>query len=88
MTGRLARVIAWLCARLGAHVRGRCDGLACNKAERDARAAIGMPARHPERITNDLPAGQEEWLAVLANTLWPDNEYAAIIAELWRKDQR
>jgi hypothetical protein len=46
-----------------------------------------MPARYPERITNDLPAGQEEWLAALANTLWPDDEYAAIIAELWRKDQ-
>jgi hypothetical protein len=88
VTGRLARVLAWLCVRLGAHVRGRCGCPACNQAERDARAAIGMPACHPERITNDLPAGQEEWLAALASTLWPDDEYAAIIAELWRKDQR
>jgi len=56
-------------------------------AERDARAAIGMPARHPERITRDLPAGQEEYLAALADALWPGDEYAAIIAELWRKDR-
>jgi hypothetical protein len=86
VSARLARVIAWLCARLGAHVRGRCGCPACDKAEQDARAAIGMPARHPERITCELPAGQESYLAALADALWPDDEYATIIAELW-KDQ-
>jgi hypothetical protein len=83
----LARVLAWLCARLGAHVRGRCGCTACDTAERDARVAIGMPARHPERITADLPGGQEEWLAALAAALWPRDEYARIITELWREDQ-
>jgi hypothetical protein len=86
VTALLDRVIAWLCAHLGAHVRGRCGCPFCSKAERDARAALGMPARHPERLTRDLPAGQESYLAALADALWPDDEYAAIIAELW-KDQ-
>jgi hypothetical protein len=84
----LARAVAWLCERLGAHVRGRCGCLVCDMAERDARRAIGMPARHPERVTRDLPGGQEEWLAALAVTLWPGDEYAVIIAEMWRDDQR
>jgi hypothetical protein len=87
MTERLARVIAWLCTHLGAHVRGRCGCPFCNKAERDARAALGMPGRHPECLTRDLPAGQEAYLAALAHALWPTDEYAAIIAELWKKDQ-
>ena len=63
---RRDRLIAWLCARLGAHVRGRCGCPVCDTTERDARAAIGMPAAHPERITRELPGGQEEWLAALA----------------------
>ena len=86
MTTRLARAIAWLRARLGT-VRRRCGCPFCGKAERDARTAIGMPARHPERITADLPARQEDYLAALADALWPADEYATIIAELWRKDQ-
>jgi hypothetical protein len=84
---RLACAVGWLFARLGAHVRVRCGCPACDTGERDARAAIGMPARHPERITRDLPDRQEEWLAGLAAALWPEDEYARIIAELWRKDQ-
>jgi hypothetical protein len=95
VTARLARVIGWLRARLSMHPRGRCGCPFCHKAERDARAAIGMPARHPERITRDLPggqvfllpAGQEEYLAALAGALWPEDEYATIIAELWREDR-
>jgi hypothetical protein len=58
--------------------------LAPGKSERDARRAVGMPARHPERITRDLAAGQDEWLAELASELWPDDEYTIIVAELWR----
>jgi hypothetical protein len=81
------RAVAWLCARLGAHVRGRCGCPACSKGERDARTAIGMPVAHPERITRELPAGQEQWLAALAAALWPDEEYTAIITEVWREDR-
>lgn len=49
------------------------------RQERAARTAIGMPARHPERITRELPGGDEEWLAALAALLWPDDEYAEIV---------
>lgn len=87
MTAFLARVLAWLRAPLAAHRRGQCGCPLCSKAERDARTAIGMPARHPEQITRELPGGQEEYLAAVAEALWPDDEYAAIIAELWRGDQ-
>ena len=86
MTGRLDRLIAWLCARLDAHVRGRCGCPACDHAERDARTAIGVPATHPERITRELPPGQEDWLAAVAAVLWPDDEYTAIIASTRREE--
>jgi len=87
VTARLVRALAWLRALFTAHRRGRCGCPLCGKAERDARTAIGMAARHPERITRELPGGQEEYLAAVAEALWPDDEYAAIIAELWRGDQ-
>jgi hypothetical protein len=57
------------------------------KAERRARKATGMAARHPERLAGELPEGQEEWLAGLAAELWPDDEYAQIITETRREDQ-
>jgi len=57
------------------------------RAERRARKSIGMPARHPERLTRELPEDQEEWLAGLAAGLWPDDEYAQIIAETRREGQ-
>lgn len=66
--------------RLAACLRSR-------KAERNARKAAGMPARHPERITRELPESHEEWLAALAAELWPADEYAEIIAETRREDQ-
>ena len=73
---RRDRLIGWLCARLGAHVRGQCGCPVCDTTERGARAAIGMPARHPERITAELPGGQEEWLAA-----YPDHPDAAEIRQ-------
>jgi hypothetical protein len=87
VTAPLSRALAWLRAPRAAHRRGRCGCPLCCKAERDARAAIGMPARHPERITSELPAGQEKCLAALVSALWPEDEYAEIIAELWRGGQ-
>jgi hypothetical protein len=87
VTALLARVLAWLRAPLAAHRHGRCGCPLCHKAERDARAAIGMAARHPKRITRELPGGREEYLAAVAEALWPNDEYAAIIAELWRGDR-
>ncbi len=86
MTAILARALRRLAALARGHAR-RCGCPACDTAERDARAAIGMPARHPERIMAGLPAGQDEQLAALADELWPDDEYTAIIIELRREDR-
>jgi hypothetical protein len=58
------------------------------KAERDARKAMAMPTRHPERLTAELPEGQEEWLAGLASDLWPDDEFTEIITETRRQEDR
>lgn len=46
-----------------------------------ARTAIGMPARHPERLTAELRRREEEWLAAVAAELWPTDEYAEIIRD-------
>ena len=61
---------------------------AAGKAELDAREAIGMPARHPEQITAELPEDQEEQLAALAAELWPDDDYVQIITETRREGQQ
>ena len=82
MISIIDRTARWLNAR----TRGRCGCPLCNRAEWQARAAIGMSARHPERLTRELPRQQEEYLAALADGLWPDDEYAGIIAELRRQE--
>jgi hypothetical protein len=64
-----------------------CLSFRTRRAERRARKSIGMPARHPERLTRELPEGDEEWLAGLAAGLWPDDEYTEIIAETRREDR-
>ena len=57
-----------------------------SRKERIARAAIGMPARHPERVTRK--PGRAEWrqLAGWLAELWPDDEYTAIVTDAWRQD--
>jgi len=51
-----------------------------SRRERSARAAAGMPARHPELITPK--PGRAEWqlLAAWCAELWPQDEYTAIVA--------
>lgn len=80
----LRRVLAWLCDHADAHVRGWCPCPLCDTAERDARAVVGMPARHPEYLTRNLGDGQDEWLAAIAASLWPADEYTSII-DAWRE---
>lgn len=42
----------------------------------------GYPtAEHPESLAAELPEAEETELARLAAGLWPDDEYAAIVAE-------
>jgi len=57
-----------------------------SRKERIARAAIGMPAEHPELVTRK--PGRAEWKLFTAwlAELWPHDEYTAILAEAWRKD--
>jgi hypothetical protein len=57
-----------------------------NHKERIARAAVGMPAEHPELLTRK--PGRAEWklLTTWPAELWPNDEYTAIVAEAWRKD--
>jgi hypothetical protein len=49
----------------------------------DALALVGRggfpTSRHPESLTGELPAPDEEWLVGLAATLWPAAEYVAIV---------
>jgi hypothetical protein len=72
-------------------VRRRVTALAARLAgvarrrERAARAAIGMPAGHPERITAELPEAQEQWLAAVAGRLWPADEYTHIVTDTHRE---
>ena len=57
------------------------------RKERIARAAIGMPARHPELVTRK--PGRVEWkqLAAWSAELWPNDQYTAIVTDAWRQDR-
>jgi hypothetical protein len=57
-----------------------------SRTERIARAAIGMPACHPEQLTRK--PGRAEWkqLSAWLAELWPNDEYAAIITHKGRGD--
>ena len=59
-----------------------------SRKERKARAAIGMPARHPELVTRS--PGRTEWkeFAAWLAELWPSDEYTAIVTDAWRQDQQ
>lgn len=76
-----SRLIRRLAAIIADHYPGSCGCPLCSRAERRARLKIGMPLLHPERITRNLSAAQEELLAQLAQQMWPDDEYVAIIRE-------
>lgn len=57
-----------------------------SRKERIARAAIGMPARHPEQITRSPGRGEWKQFAAWCAKLWPNDEYTAIVADVWRHD--
>jgi hypothetical protein len=60
------------------------DGRTSRK-ERIARAAMSMPAGHPELVIRT--PGRDEWqlLAAWCAELWPHDEYTAIVTEMgWR----
>jgi hypothetical protein len=42
--------------------------------------ATGWPSgHHPESMIRELPEADEEWLAALADEMWPDCEYLLLI---------
>jgi hypothetical protein len=51
-----------------------------SRKERAARAAIGMPAEHPELVTRR--PGRAEWRQLTAwlAEMWPNDEYTTIVA--------
>jgi hypothetical protein len=55
---------------------------AARPLEREARDVLGVPWRYPENLTRELPEGQEEDLAALADELDLDQVCAAVITEL------
>jgi hypothetical protein len=57
-----------------------------SRKERIARAALGMPAEHPELITRKPDRSEWKLLATRCAELWPHDEYTAIVAETWRED--
>lgn len=59
-----------------------------SRRERAARAAIGMPAKHPERITTEPSRAEWRQLAARLAELWPNDEYTQIITGTWRQDGR
>jgi hypothetical protein len=58
-----------------------------SRKERIACAINGMPVDHPELITRK--PGRAEWKQLTAwlAELWPNDEYAAIVAKAWRQDR-
>jgi hypothetical protein len=59
-----------------------------SRKERIARAAIGMPADHPEHVTRS--PGRAEWkhFAAWYAELWPNDEYTAIVTDTRPQDQQ
>ena len=58
-----------------------------SRKEQIARAALGMPAEHPELLTRK--PGRAEWKQLTAwlAEMWANDEYTAIVAEAWRQDR-
>jgi hypothetical protein len=56
-----------------------------SRRERLARAAIGMPARHPELITRKPSRAEWQHLTARCAEMWPNDEYTAIVTEEWRQ---
>ena len=55
--------------------------------ERAARAALGMAARHPERITSSPCRADARLLAAVMADLWPHDEYVQIVRDNRREDR-
>ena len=52
-----------------------------SRKERSARAAIGMPANHPELVTRQPGRAESRQLAMLLAEMWPNEEYTQIVSD-------
>ena len=57
-----------------------------SRTERITRAAVGMPARHPELVTRKPSRAEWALFAAWLAELWPNDEYTAIVAKTWRQE--
>lgn len=57
------------------------------RKERIGRTAVGMPARHPELITRKPRRDEWKQVATWLAEMWPNDEYAAIVAQHCRRDK-
>jgi hypothetical protein len=57
-----------------------------SRNERVARAAVGMPAGHPELVTHKPSRAEWKQLTAWLAELWPHDEYTAIVAKERRQD--
>jgi hypothetical protein len=62
-------------------------GRRASRRERVARAAMGMPAGHPEQVTRKPSRAEWKQLAAWLAELWPNDEYTAIVTDAWRQDR-
>jgi len=56
------------------------------RSERIARAAVSMPALHPELLTRTPSRAEWQELAAWLAELWPNDEYTAIVGEAKHDD--
>ena len=47
--------------------------------ERNARRELGMPARHPERVTRPPSRRDRQLLDTLQASAWPENEWVDVL---------
>ena len=79
-------ILVWIHPGLLRQHATACSCPLCDRSERETRDVLGMAAGHPESLTRELPAGQEEELAALAARLWPGDEWAGIITDVRRAE--
>lgn len=58
-----------------------------SRKERLARAALDMPAEHPELVTGKPSRAEWKQLTVWLAEMWPNDEYSEIVTEARRQDR-
>ena len=56
-----------------------------SRKERIARGVLDMPVGHPELVTRKPSRAEWKQLTTWLTEMWPNDEYAAMVAEFWRQ---